>query len=253
MSVIGGDYSHHWYTITSSKRWRLTVNGVARGWAVSRPGRDVTVQEHSNLEWLIGETLVQLPALVGKLETWRNLAGGVPAEVRKLLYAYFKVPINAADAVAKERLRKIKETYETILGGIRDDTELQLVDTADKYRAHASGYVSVFFGSKGRIHLNFQSLKPNDGLGYHTLVHEASHKFADTQDFADGYFNEGINLYNLIVDLESAGGRPDLSHVWRDGLRPLTEDKMLKLADAYGAFAWAYRDLRTTTIADPWK
>ena len=237
----------------ASQRRRLRVNGVDRGWVVSRPGAQLAPNDYAAAQWVLAQSYFILPLLTQKLNAWQN-ANPVAPEIRRLLHVYFKVPLAAANHLARAALNQIGGRLMQVWAGIQSDPELQIVDSS--MRGHVHGYVNHHFFEKsnepmsGRIHLNFQAIRPNDPDTFRFFIHEASHKFAHTADHNGGCYFIATNLYELWEGLLNLN--PNIAVPWGPTTAALTEQQAVTHADSYGCFAENYRTLRRIQPRAPW-
>lgn len=112
---------------------------------------------------------------------------------------------------------KLQQTYQ----GLSSDLTLKLGGDG------AHGFVVERNNGFGALHVSKKTLMKGDALGVITLMHEASHKFAATEDGDGGAGGE---------DSEEAGYREeDDSGWWRPGLTPVLA---INNADSYAYFAY---------------
>jgi hypothetical protein len=228
----------------SSDRVRLQVNGQDHGYAVSRPGAQVPDEVVDGLSWIVQESLSLLGNLIGKLRDWTLHAD---ADCRDLMLCYFRVTDDTERARA---LTKLQAVYAAILAGIQD-REIQIVDTSPDIPPEAFGYVSSRLGVKGRVHLKFSSLRHNSE-SLSGFIHEASHKFAGTEDVQvdvprtillgpgksrmsskkeAAYFQES----NWVEKVRAQVNRDEMK--WVPQIGNLSAARALVNADSYGRFA----------------
>jgi hypothetical protein len=93
-------------------------------------------------------------------------------------------------------------------------------------------------------------MRPNDGTTYRFLVHEASHKFAATQDHRGGGYFSNVSLYETWIATRAV--IPAAPPPWNPQVQPLTEAECRTHADSYGCFAANYRELRRSQHTAPW-
>ena len=114
-------------------------------------------------------------------------AGGFAPNFINEFIGRFNVAV-ATNADFRYLLTLFKATCLTIQAGLRGP--LDIVDLPIRKQGGPTvGYVTRYGAGpaarRGRIHLEFAELRPNnDWAVAHTLVHEASHKFAHTVDHA---------------------------------------------------------------------
>ena len=240
-----------------SQRQRLPVAGVNRGWVVSRPGAALTPNDYAAAQWVLAQAYFILPLLVQKLNFWQNLIP-VPRPVRELLHVYFKLSLDGNNRFANDNARnlihEIGGRFMQIWAGIQADTELQIVDT--RMRGTVNGYVNCHWFEdaglpmRGRIHMNFQTIRPNDANTFRFFIHEASHKFARTEDHNGGCYFIAANLYELWQGLLNAD--PNNPVPWGPSTQALTAQQAPTHADSYGCFAENFRTLRIIEPRAPW-
>ena len=244
----------------ASQRQRLPVNGAGRGWVVSRPGAQLRPQEYAAAQWVLSQTYYVLPQLIANLNLWQN-ANPVDPAVRRLLHVYFKLPMPAnnpptfiENTAARNLLNAIGQGMTQIWAGIQGDPELQIVDAA--VRGTVNGYVNprLFENAnvpmQGRIHLNFQVIRPNDASTFRFFIHEASHKFAHTADHNGGCYFIATNLVEAWEPMLALN--PLAPVPWGPSTAALTAQQAITHADSYGCFAENYRTLRRVQPRAPW-
>ncbi len=139
-----------------------------------------------------------------------------PANVTTGLTQYFKTS-DAADIL------KIKATLEKISNGINGDVTIKVSHMNAAYLEpgetkadikNVEGYVRG--GNKGDIHVTPDYVKSNAKQAVRVFIHEASHKYASTDDFDEkGY------IYSDGSDFRSPG---------------ITKDQCINNADSYAYF-----------------
>jgi hypothetical protein len=135
---------------------------------------------------------------------------------------------NPTNQQRAETFRVIKEKLSATVTGLQTEG-LEVCDPdPEDIPAQAEGYVPVFLGFKGAIYTKFNL---SDARTAFNLVHEATHKFADTVDAQRGYISANFAGYMATrVLVATVPG-------FVDNIRLLDNNVALTNADSFAQFA----------------
>jgi hypothetical protein len=156
-----------------------------------------------------------------KLANAIALISGNPPQLTPRQSLVLEYCFNPTAAQMANTLMTVKRVLENTLAGLRTaDLNLYEPDPAILPAGGAEGYVKGFGPFRGDIHTRFDL---DEGRTLNNIIHEATHKFARTED--RGYMAASIGPFLHVRGLEIPGNAP------------INNQNGLINADSYSAFA----------------